>query len=158
MRTTGIYRLGLLLLGLTVLPAGCAKDGHEAKSKSTASKSSRTEVAQAELIPRKVLFGNPDRSSVEISPDGKHISFLAPREGVMNVYVAPVDDPSAATPVTYAKKRGIPFYSWAFDSRHILYGQDQGGNENWNVFSVDIDKPDDAKNLTPNEKVAARIA
>ena len=69
-----------------------------------------------ELIPRQVLFGNPDRAAVEISPDGKYISFLAPRDGVMNVYVAPVEDPAAAKPVTHATKRGIPGYFWAFDS------------------------------------------
>jgi len=110
-----------------------------------------------ELIPRRVLFGNPDRAAVEISPDGKYISFLAPRDGVMNVYVAPVEDPSAAKPVTHATKRGIPGYFWAFDSKHVLYTQDQGGNENWNVYSVDVSQPDEEKNLTPNDKVAARI-
>jgi dipeptidyl aminopeptidase/acylaminoacyl peptidase len=145
-----------LLLAGALLASGCAEARD--KKQPSASERGRFELVSAgELIPRRVLFGNPDRSRVLISPDGKHISFLAPREGVMNVYVAPVDDPSAAKPVTNDRKRGIPFYSWAYDSRHVLYGQDKGGNENWNVFSVDVDKPDEEKNLTPNEKVAARL-
>src|SRR5687767_4080784 len=45
--------------------------------------------AATELIPRRQIFGNPDRAGVQISPDGKYVSFLAPRDGVMNVYVAP---------------------------------------------------------------------
>src|SRR5689334_2279185 len=75
----------------------------------------RAPAVAEELIPRKVLFGNPDRAAVEISPDGKYVSFLAPRDGVMNVYVAPADDATAAKPVTDSRKRGIPNYSWAFD-------------------------------------------
>src|SRR5262245_44697912 len=55
-------------------------------------------VAKTKLIPRKVLFGNPDKASTRISPDGKHLSFLAPVDGVLNVWVGPVDNPAAAKP------------------------------------------------------------
>ena len=44
------------------------------------------------LIPRKVLFGNPDRVSPQLSPDGQKISFLAPVDGVLNVWVTSVAD------------------------------------------------------------------
>jgi dipeptidyl aminopeptidase/acylaminoacyl peptidase len=152
------FRFGRLVLSaflvpafLTVLSVGCSQAD-------TPAPGARAAAADATpLIPRRVLFGNPDRAQVRISPDGKYVSFLAPRDGVMNVYVAPVGDPGAAKPVTNDRKRGIPMYFWAFDSKHVLYGQDQGGNENWNIFSVDVAKPDDARNLTPSEKVAARI-
>ena len=59
------------------------------------------------LIPRTALFGNPDKSSPRISPDGKRLAYLAPVGGVMNVWVGPADDPAAAKPVTEDKKRGI---------------------------------------------------
>ena len=49
--------------------------------------------AKTGLIPRKVLFGNPDKAGPQISPDGKHLSFLAPVDGVLNVWVAPIDKP-----------------------------------------------------------------
>jgi len=58
------------------------------------------------LIPRDVLFSDPDRTSVQISPDGRWISFLAPRNGVLNVWVAPADAPDAAAPVTDARAPG----------------------------------------------------
>jgi dipeptidyl aminopeptidase/acylaminoacyl peptidase len=135
------------------LTAGCARKGHS----STVPQMRDTRSGPVELIPRKLIFGNPDRAGVQTSPDGRYVSYLAPREGVMNVYVAPAADPSAARPVTNDRTRGIPSYFWAYDSKHVLYIKDQGGNENWNVFSVPVDAPDQPKNLTPNDKVAARI-
>ena len=111
---------------------------------------------QPPLIPRDVLFGNPDRAQLRISPDGQHLSFLAPVNGVLNVWVAPTNDVSSAKAITHDSKRGIMQYQWAFDNAHILYLQDQGGNENWNIHSVDLEGQND-KNLTPNPKVAARI-
>src|SRR3974377_310176 len=58
------------------------------------------------LIPRDTLFGNPDRAAVRLSPDGRHLSFLAPLNGVLNVWVAPVDAVGAAKPVTKDTGRG----------------------------------------------------
>lgn len=108
------------------------------------------------LIPRAVLFGNPDKAGARISPDGKMISYIAPVNGVMNVHVAPAGDLSKAKVVTSDTKRGIRQYFWAYDSSHIVYVQDKGGDENWRVYSVDVNGGD-TKDLTPLENVAARI-
>ena len=43
------------------------------------------------LIPRAVLFGNPERAGLQISPDGTMLSYLAPHNGVLNVWVKPID-------------------------------------------------------------------
>src|SRR5262245_11038490 len=111
---------------------------------------------KAPLIPRKLLFGNPDKAGAKISPDGKMLSWLAPRDGVMNVWVAPAGDLGKARPVTNDKKRGIRAYFWTFTGNHILYIQDVGGDENFHVYRVDLatDKTDD---LTPLPKVRANI-
>ena len=137
------------------LLAGCA---HRDKKQASTQAESAPPSATTELIPRRLIFGNPDRAGVQISPDGRHVSYLSPRDGVMNVYVAPADDPAKATPVTNDRTRGITSYFWAYDSKHVLYAQDKGGNENWNVYSVPIEAPDQAKNLTPNDKVAAQVS
>jgi dipeptidyl aminopeptidase/acylaminoacyl peptidase len=108
------------------------------------------------LITRKTLFGNPDKASARISPDGTKLSYLAPHHGVLNVFVGPVDDPDAAKPVTDDKQRGIRAYFWAYDSQHILYVQDTDGDEDWHVYSVDLAKGE-TKDLTPLQKVAAQI-
>jgi len=108
------------------------------------------------LIPRKVLFGNPDRAQVQISPDGATLSWLAPRDGVLNVWVAPRQDLEAARPVTHDTGRGIRFYLWAYTNQHILYIQDKNGDENWRVYSVDL-KNDEVKDLTPFEGVRAQF-
>jgi dipeptidyl aminopeptidase/acylaminoacyl peptidase len=107
------------------------------------------------LIPRQVLFGNPDKANVQISPDGSQISFLAPLDGVLNVWVAPREDPGAARPVTRDSGRGVRINYWAHTSRHILFLQDLNGDENWRVFSVDLQSAE-TKDLTPFEGVAAQ--
>lgn len=113
-------------------------------------------LAGVPLIPRRVLFGNPDRAAVEVSPDGKQLSYLAPLDGVLNVWVAPVDSPQAARPVTKDKERGIRFYRWAYTNEHIIYLQDQKGDENWHVYAVHL-ASGELRDLTPLENVNARI-
>lgn len=54
----------------------------------------------ADLIPRAEIFGNPDKTAAKISPDGKWVSYIAPKEGVLNVWVAPVGDLAGAKAVT----------------------------------------------------------
>ena len=73
------------------------------------------------IISRHVLFGNPDRASVQISPDGKQLSYLAATNGVLNVWVGPADNPDAAKAVTKDTYRGIRSYFWAYTSNHIIY-------------------------------------
>jgi dipeptidyl aminopeptidase/acylaminoacyl peptidase len=108
------------------------------------------------LIPRDVLFGNPDRASPHVSPDGKLLSFLAPVDGVLNVWVGPVDNPKEAKPVTADKKRGIRIHMWAYTNKHVLYLQDADGDENWHVYKVDL-QGNKTTDLTPLKKVQARI-
>ncbi len=108
------------------------------------------------LIPRKVLFGNPEKAMTRLSPDGRYLSYLAPLDGVLNVWVAPVENLGAARPVTADKVRGIRFYEWAFTNQHILYLQDKGGDENWRLYSVDLASGQE-RDLTPYEKVSARL-
>jgi dipeptidyl aminopeptidase/acylaminoacyl peptidase len=111
---------------------------------------------QAPLIPRNLLFGNPDRGSPSLSPDGTKIAFLAPLDGVLNVWVGPADDWQAAVPVTKDKRRGIYVYFWAYTNAHVLYLQDKDGDENWRVYSVCLESGD-IRDLTPFEAVHAQV-
>ncbi|HEV2294205.1 MAG TPA: S9 family peptidase [Tepidisphaeraceae bacterium] len=108
------------------------------------------------LIPREVLFGNPDRANVQVSPDGRHLSYCAPHEGVLNVWVAPINDLAEARVVTRDRKRGIREYYWAWTGDRVVYRQDEGGDENYNVFVADL-ATGETKNLTRNPKVQAQI-
>ncbi len=112
--------------------------------------------ATTPLMPRRVLFGNPDKASTQISPDGSQLSYLAPVDGVLNVWVGPADDPAAAQPVTRDSGRGIRFYGWAYTNAHLLYIQDKGGDENWRLYCVDL-TTGDTLDLTPVEGTQARI-
>ena len=113
-----------------------------------------------ELIPRRVLFGNPERVSPAISPDGRTLAWIAPHEGVLNVWTAPIaeDGPDwpAARVVTGDTDRGIRMFRWAHDGRHLLYLQDSGGDENWRLYDVDLDTMQH-RDHTPFEGVQAQI-
>ena len=109
-----------------------------------------------DLIPRTALFGNPVMTQARMSPDGKFISFLAPREGVLNVWLAPFGQFGSAKAITADKKRGIREHLWAHDNRHILFVQDEGGNENWRVYSVDT-QTGKQLDITPLADVQAQI-
>jgi dipeptidyl aminopeptidase/acylaminoacyl peptidase len=113
-----------------------------------------------ELIPRETIFGNPERVSPGISPDGTRLAWIAPRDGVLNVWVAPAGpsgiDWDAAQVVTDDTDRGIRVFAWARDSRHLLYLQDAGGDENWRLYDVDLDTME-RRDLTPYEGIQARI-
>jgi dipeptidyl aminopeptidase/acylaminoacyl peptidase len=97
-----------------------------------------TAEAAAPLIPREALFGNPTRSQGRISPDGEWLSWLAPHNGVMNIWVAPASNPDAARVITNSADRPIPQYFWAPDARSVMYVQDKGGDENYLLYKVDI--------------------
>ena len=116
-----------------------------------------TTEMSAPLIPREVLFGNPDKAQARLSPDGKWLSYMKPVDGVMNVWVGPADDPSAAQPVTEDKIRGIRSHSWAYNSRYILYTQDKNGDEDFHVYATDVISKE-TKDLTPLEGVRGRIS
>src|SRR5918997_2039485 len=109
------------------------------------------------LIPREVLFGNPERVGPRLSPDGERLAFLAPKEGVLNVWVGPVGAPLGDfEPVTDDRRRGIRVCFWAEDNTHIVYLQDEGGDENWRVYAVDAATGED-RDLTPFDDVQAQI-
>jgi dipeptidyl aminopeptidase/acylaminoacyl peptidase len=114
----------------------------------------------AELIPRRVLFGNPERVSPRISPNGTSLAWIAPDNGVLNVWTAPVGadgvDWDSATVVTSDTDRGIRVFRWAHDGRHLLYLQDTGGDENWRLYDVDLHTMQ-RRDLTPFEGVQAQI-
>ncbi|MEO1306030.1 MAG: S9 family peptidase, partial [Pseudomonadota bacterium] len=110
----------------------------------------------AELIPREMIFGNPTYSSVQISGDGSMISYLAPVEGVMNIWVAPSDDISAAKPITADTGRGIRGYGWLAGLNRLVYIQDKGGDENFLLYGVDPVSGEEI-NYTPFENTRVQL-
>jgi dipeptidyl aminopeptidase/acylaminoacyl peptidase len=145
----------LLLVGLAHAQNKPAKPKEAIVKKTAQAKEAKT-LEQTPLIPRKVLFGNPERASVRLCSDGSKLAWLAPVDGVLNVWVAPRTDLKAAKPVTKDTHRGIRQFFWAFTNEHILYLQDKDGDEDWHVYSVDL-KSGDIKDLTPIEKISAQI-
>jgi dipeptidyl aminopeptidase/acylaminoacyl peptidase len=112
--------------------------------------------ADTPLIPREKLFGNPSRAAGRLSPDGKWLSWIAPRDGVLNIWVAPASDMAAAKPLTAEKARPIRSYFWSPDSRQILYINDHGGDENFQLYGVDV-ASGAGRSLTPFDKTRVEV-
>lgn len=134
--------------------------GQEVAAQTPAVPATRADAAgevPVPLIPRRAFFGNPEKARARLSPDGKRLAFIAPVEGVLNVWVSEDDSPQRARPVTFDKHRGIVNFFWAFTSRHILYTQDKNGDEDDHVYCIDL-ASGEVKDLTPIPKIAAEIA
>jgi dipeptidyl aminopeptidase/acylaminoacyl peptidase len=112
--------------------------------------------AAAPLIERSKLFGNPSRAAAALSPDGRWLSWLAPREGVLNIWVAPVSNLDQAKPLTDSRDRPIRQQFWAPDSSMVLYIQDKGGDENFLLYGIEIASGEE-RTLTPFENTRVQL-
>src|SRR5215469_10304252 len=116
--------------------------------------------ADVPLIPRADLFGNPQRYFSVISPDAKWLLWLAPYDGAMNLWVAPLHQLEEARLLTRYTGRGISTFTsnitWTYDSRHILFRQDHNGDGNAHVYGVDIQDAI-ARDMTPLEGIRAAV-
>ncbi len=112
-------------------------------------------AADVPLIPREVLFGNPTKANPELSPDGTRLAYMAPVEGVMNLWVRTVGQADDRA-LTSDRGRGIMGYFWAPNGEQLLYIQDKNGDENWHIYSVPA-AGGEARDLTPIDGVQAQI-
>lgn len=119
---------------------------------------------QAPVLDRELFFGDPEITGAQISPDGKYIGFLKPLNGTRNIWIKRTEEAfTAAKPLTNLTQRPVPRYFWSRDGRFILFVQDQGGDENFNVYAVDPAEAKDgssvpkARNLTDVKGVRAEI-
>ncbi|MFI5593633.1 S9 family peptidase [Amycolatopsis sp. NPDC051758] len=108
------------------------------------------------LIPRVELFGNPEQTRPTISPDGQWLAWVAPYEGVLNLWVRHLADGGDARPVTADHDRGIHEYAWAPDSLRLLYLRDQDGDENKHLYDVTL-RTGDVRDLTQFVGVKAEL-
>ena len=117
------------------------------------------------IIDRDLLFGDPEIAGAQLSPDGKYLAFLKPLEKTRNVWVKKTEEPFAsAKPVTAQTKRPVMGYFWSRDGKYVLFVQDDGGDENFNVYAVNPagpvqagEKVPPARNITDAKKVRAQI-
>ncbi len=106
------------------------------------------------MIPREILFGNPEKASPKISPDGTKLAWLAPHNGVLNVWLRTIGMTDDQV-VTSDKKRGIRFFLWQYDGEHVLYVQDKDGDENWHLYQTNL-KTKMTRDLTPFDGIQAQ--
>ncbi len=126
----------LICIGIALAALSCSKDAPK-------------------LIPASVLFGNPTKTMPGISPDARRLSYVAPYNGVLNVWVKTIDGTDDRA-ITRDADRGITKYFWAYNSRHILYLQDMKGTDNWRLYGVDVDTGE-IRDYTPFDSVKVGI-
>ena len=107
------------------------------------------------LIPREILFGNPERTSPRLSPDGKYLAYIAPDEkNVLQVWLRTVGQEDDRQ-LTDDKKRGIRIFFWTYNAEQLIYLQDSDGDENFHLYSVNI-QSNIVRDLTPFQGVKAQ--
>lgn len=143
MKRRDFMKSGVFALSAIALPAGALAQGAGA-------------AGAVGRVPRSVLFGNPMRAAGQLSPDGQWLSWIAPLEGVLNVWVAPLSEPAKARALTASTRRPIRSYFWSAGSTHVLYIQDKDGDENWHVYVVPV-SGGEARDLTPIAGVSAQV-
>ena len=111
---------------------------------------------EAPLIDRAKFFGNPTKTQGRLSPDGKYLSWIAPKDGVLNIWVAPVDKPGEARALTSETKRPIRQHFWAPDSSMVMFVNDSGGDEDFLLYGVRLSGGDPV-NFTPFKKTTAQV-
>ena len=94
-------------------------------------------VMKAEQIPLEDFFRNPEKTAYQISPNGEYFSYKAPYESRMNIF-AKKRGSDEAVRLTSETDRDIAGYFWP-NNDQILYIKDDGGNENWKLYGVNID-------------------
>lgn len=108
------------------------------------------------LIPRTLLFGNPEKRDPQIAPDGKQLSYLAPdKNNVLQIWLRSLhgnDDRQ----ITNEAKRGVQHYTWSYDNRQLIFARETDGDENWQIISVDS-VTQTMRNLTPYKGVRSLL-
>src|SRR5271170_1681639 len=113
---------------------------------------------QPPIIDRALFFGEIQIAGAQISPNGQYLSFLKPYKGTRNIWVKKASEPfSAARPVSAEATRPVRIYFWSRDSKYILYAQDAGGDENFNVYAIDPTLAADPKTGVPPTRALTNL-
>lgn len=149
----------LILSNISYSTNNIASTAKETAAKIPAIQSEQKSEQKTEqsIIPLSAFFGDPEYAMARISPDGKHLAYLAPHQGVLNVWVAETNQPQKARPITHNKTRGISKYYWAHNNENIIYEDDNQGDENWRLYRTDI-KTGKTQSLVSFKKVQVQIA
>lgn len=108
------------------------------------------------LIPRELLFGNPERTSPSLSPEGKYLAYIAPDEkNILQVWLKTVGQEETQA-LTRDPKRGIRFFFWTYNPDQLIYVQDSDGDENWHLYLVNV-QTHVVRDLTPFQGVRAQV-
>ena len=101
------------------------------------------------------FFRNAPTAAYQISPDGRHISYMSPYKDRMNLFVVPVDGETLPRQLTFETERSIQGYMWAGNDR-LLFAKDTAGDENYRLYGISIDGSDEIC-YTPFDGVRAGI-
>jgi len=155
-----LFLLPITVLALMAISLSCGGDGAPDVPEDGNDQDIVVEHVEShnadELIPRTVLFGNPERIGPQLSPDGRQIAYIAPVDSVLNLWVMNIDG-TEPRQLTYDTNRGVTNYFWAKNGADILYMQDQAGEENTHVYRLNV-QTGEVTDLTPFEGVRAYVS
>src|SRR5262249_14339305 len=80
-----------------------------------------------DLIPRAALLMGTRAGHRRLSPNGRRLAYLAPVNGVDNLWVRTLGD-GDDRPLTREVERDLLYFAWQCDGEHLLYLQDREGD------------------------------
>ena len=104
------------------------------------------------VIDRALFFSDPEISAPQLSPDGKSLAFLKPSKGVRNIWVKRVAEPFDRARHLTASPRPPAEFFWSADSKYVLYTQDMGGDEAFDLYSIDVSQRLKAGDAVPSAR------
>lgn len=97
------------------------------------------------MIPLEDFFRNSDYCAFQLSPDGRHLSYLAPYADRLNLFVRNISEQGqlgSELRLTQETERSIGGYLWA-DNERLIYAKDTAGDENFHLFGIRLDGSDE---------------
>jgi len=111
-----------------------------------------------DLIPLRHFFINKETTfGFKVSPDGKKLGWIAVKNRRLTIHLKTIGEKNVKT-VRNAGSRNIYGFAWSSNSRRILFRQDLNGDENYHIYMVDSENPEQKPvDLTPYKDTRARI-
>ncbi len=109
------------------------------------------------LIPAEEFYGLPRNSGqIHISPDGTRLAWVAIEPRKLSFRVRHLNE---ERDLVMKDLSFVPGFTWALDSRHVLFLRGAGRDRNIHLFLADTDRPERAsRDLTPFHGVSVRRA
>jgi len=97
------------------------------------------------------FFSNPERSSFQLSPDGKRLSYIGYDNYCRNIFILDLENPDSSKQLTYQTSLDVQYYFWA-DADHIVFSNTQSNEDSLRIMIADVNTEKQDFLLQPSDE------